>query len=152
MQSINWSKDMSLGVPAMDDAHKAFLDELAALLTVPDDRFGPALLSLIARIECDFRDEEQLMEELDYPGIQGHREQHARVLGALHHIAPRVMDGDIALGREAVDLLPQWFLFHLSTMDTALAFAIDMDNKDDCPPAIQIAQERIRHDASRTSW
>jgi len=151
MQTIEWSQDMSLGVPEIDQAHKAFLDELAALLTVCDEKFGPDFLMLVARMERDFREEEELMEELDYPGIPGHREQHARILGALHHIASRVMDNDLTLGREAVALLPQWFVFHLSTMDTALAFALDV-GKEDGQPAMQTAKERIQHEDNRTSW
>ncbi|GAB3550341.1 hypothetical protein GCM10027343_33220 [Noviherbaspirillum agri] len=130
MQTSNWSQDMSLGVPEMDQAHKDFLEKLATLLTVSDEQFGPAFLAQVARMEHDFREEEDLMEELDYPGIAGHQEQHARILGTLHQVASRVMEGDIALGREAVVLLPQWFAFHLSTMDTALAFALDIDREE----------------------
>jgi len=59
------------------------------------------------------------------------------------------MDGDIALGREAVELLPQWFLFHLSTMDTALAFALDLDGMNQNPATIQLAAERIRQGMQR---
>ncbi|HYD94459.1 MAG TPA: hemerythrin family protein [Noviherbaspirillum sp.] len=149
MQSVKWSQEMSLGVKEMDAAHRIFLDELTELLTTPDDKFGPAFLSMVAKIEQDFREEEQLMEEIDYAGIAGHREQHARVLGALHHVAPHVMNGDIALGREAAELLPQWFLFHLSTMDTALAFALDADGGTINPPTIRLAAERIRQGADR---
>lgn len=145
MKELHWTQDMSLGVPAMDDAHRAFLDEMADLLTAPDDRFAPAFMTLVAKIETDFHEEEALMEDIDYPGIRGHCEQHSRVLGALHHIAPRVMAGDIALGREAIELLPQWFLFHLSTMDTALAFALDMNAQEHLPPALRVADERRRH-------
>lgn len=147
MQDLHWKQDMSLGVPAMDEAHKAFLDELAELLIAPDDGFATAFVALVAKIETDFQEEEALMEDIEYSGIRGHREQHARVLAALHHIVPRVMSGDLALGREAVELLPQWFLFHLSTMDTALAFAIDMNAQEHLPPALRIAEERRRHDA-----
>lgn len=149
MQTVGWSQDMLLGFPAIDDAHEELLKELTDLLTATDERFGPGFLALIERFERDFREEEMLMDDIDYPGIQGHREQHARVLGALHHVAPRVMDGDIALGREAVELLPQWFLFHLSTMDTALAFALDMERQESIPPALRLAQERHRHEESR---
>lgn len=151
MQTIKWSQDMSLGVPEMDEAHRTFIAEMANLQTVSDDDFGSAFLAMVGEVERDFREEEQLMEDMDYPGIQGHREQHARVLGALHHIAAKVMEGDIALGREAVDLLPQWFAFHLSTMDTALAFALDVE-KEEGRPSMSVAQERIRREENRTSW
>lgn len=124
MQTVKWSRELAVGVPAMDESHKALLKQLEQALIAPDDCFAQTLLALIAQIELDFREEENVMENIDYPGIQGHQEQHARVLGALHHIAPRVMNGDLALGREAVELLPRWFQLHMTTMDTALAFAV----------------------------
>lgn len=66
------------------------------------------------------------MERIDFAGLRAHREQHARVLGGLHRADPYVRRGDVALGREAVALLPQWFLLHQSTMDMALALALDL--------------------------
>ena len=151
MEAIKWSQDMSLGVKDMDEAHREFLEDLTALLTMPDDKFAEAFLRMVNKVEKDFHDEETLMEEIDYPGIMGHREQHARVLGALHHVAPHVMNGDIRLGREAAELLPQWFLFHLSTMDTALAFALDLDTAHVNPATIRLAAERIRQGADRST-
>lgn len=153
MQTVKWEQDMMLGVSEMDDAHQAFFADLGELLNMPDDTFGPAFLALVGKVEVDFRDEETLMEEIDYPGLQGHCEQHARVLSALHHVVPHVMDGDIALGREAAELLPQWFLFHLSTMDTALAFALDLDSTNAMPNpvALRVAAERIRQGMNRTT-
>lgn len=149
MQSFKWSDELSVGVKEMDAAHRIFLDELAELLNTPDDKFCVAFQSMIAKMEQDFKEEEQLMEDIDYPGLAGHCEQHARVLGALHHVAPHVMSGDIALGREAAELLPQWFLFHLSTMDTALAFALDLDGAKINPATIRLAADRVRHGAER---
>lgn len=67
------------------------------------------------------------MEDSEFPLTRSHREQHARVLGALHRLHRQVMDGDLEPGREAIDnLLPQWFAFHISTMDTALAYTMQM--------------------------
>ncbi|HZW20016.1 hemerythrin domain-containing protein [Noviherbaspirillum sp.] len=149
MQAIKWTQDMSLGVTGMDAAHEEFLEDLSELLTTPDSRFAQGFMRLIEKVEKDFREEEELMEEIDYPGLHGHREQHARVLAALHHVAPHVMSGDVALGREAAELLPQWFLYHLSTMDTALAFALDAEKGDINPSAIRRAAERIRQGSGR---
>jgi hemerythrin len=126
MEELRWSPEMSLGAPAMDKAHKAFVEELAQLVNASDHEFGARLSELIARIERDFREEEALMEKIDFPGLKSHREQHARVLSALHHVIPDVMQGDCASARKAIELLPQWFLFHLSTMDAVLAVALDL--------------------------
>lgn len=126
MSQSLWSSETSLGIPSMDESHKALLDTLAQLEDVSDADFPAQFALLVAHIESDFREEEEMMEEIDFPGIRSHREQHAKLLGGLHHAAAAVMEGDVALGRHAVELLPQWFVFHISTMDTALSFAVQL--------------------------
>lgn len=131
MEEQGWSSEMALGVPAMDNAHRAFVAELNRLASAPDDRFAAGFHALIASMERDFREEEELMEAIGFPGVQAHSEQHARVLGGMHHAASRVMEGDLATGRGAVEFLQQWFRLHLSTMDLALAVAIDLNDAED---------------------
>ncbi len=76
------------------------------------------------------------MEEIDFPIIKSHREQHARVLSALHHVHSRVMNGDLVMGHEVVEkLLPQWFVFHISTIHAALAAAMQMADINVVRPA-----------------
>lgn len=114
------------GIPALDDTHKALFAELDRMKNLADAEFGSAYLRLVDRLERDFSEEERLMEELEFPGLQSHREQHIRVLAGLHHTQARVMGGDIALGRHTVDLLEQWLSFHIATMDQALAVAMQL--------------------------
>ena len=123
MNKVRWSPDMRLGLPCVDVAHEAVLQELERLAGTCDRDFAVEFFRLVDRIERDFHEEEAMMEEIDYPGLCAHREQHARLLGALHHVAARVMAGELDIGREAVALLPQWLVMHLGTMDTALALA-----------------------------
>ena len=126
MEKLEWSPQMSLGITSIDSEHHAFVDQMSRLAGLPDEEFGEGLYALISAMEKDFRGEEVTMEEIGFPALQSHREQHARVLSALHHVVPGVMLGDFTSARKAIELLPQWFLFHLSTMDTALAVAMDM--------------------------
>jgi hemerythrin len=70
------------------------------------------------------------MEEIGFPALRSHREQHARVLSALHHARPRVMEGDISVGRETLDLLPPWLVNHITTLDNALAIALQMKTSE----------------------
>jgi hemerythrin len=125
METIKPVQEMELGVPSMDGSHDELLRQMGRIATVPAEEFTEFFVSLVAKIERDFRAEELLMEDLDYDGLKTHREQHARVLGGLHHVAPRVREGDIATGRRALELLPQWFLFHIATMDRSLAQAVN---------------------------
>jgi len=130
MNMQRWSPDMRLGFPRIDAGHEAFLRELERLETVSDERFCAAFQAVISLLESDFREEESVMEEIDYQGAAAHREQHARVLAALHQAAAHTMQGDLALGRHAAGLLGQWFIMHLATQDTALALTLELRQID----------------------
>ncbi|MDC8756987.1 bacteriohemerythrin [Janthinobacterium fluminis] len=126
MHAIRWSEDMALGVPTMDQAHQALLAQLERLIAAPDEHFAAAYCELIATLEADFREEEQLMEKINFPARRRHSEQHARVLNGLRHADADVRQGDMAAGRDVVRMLPRWFLGHLSSMDLELAVALEL--------------------------
>ena len=128
MQNLKWSPEMVLGMPNIDALHQSFVEILTKLNTASDEQFAHQYNALVTNMERDFYEEEQQMEEIAFPALQSHREQHARVLSAMHHAQGHVMCGDIAAGRDVIALLPQWFTFHLSTMDAALAITIQMDS------------------------
>lgn len=114
--------DMSTGVTEMDQLHYDFFEILSRLSALSDEEFALGFRGFVYHAEKAFAKEEQWMEDSDFPADKSHREQHARVLSALHHVHSRVLAGDIATGRETVEtLLPHWFAFHISTMDMALA-------------------------------
>ncbi|MBJ7310465.1 bacteriohemerythrin [Rugamonas sp. CCM 8940] len=122
MKQMKWSPEMALGVESLDLAHQALMAQMLHLGDADDDALDDGFVLLVKHLERDFREEEDLMESIDYPVIKSHREQHARVLGALHAVAP----GDRAAAREALGLLPLWFQVHLSTQDAALAMALNL--------------------------
>lgn len=114
----------------MDASHGELLDKLASLLNVPDADFPSHYAAMVARIECDFREEEDLMEKIDFPGLHHHREQHCALLGKLHRAAGAIMRGDAALGRRTIAILPQWLSTHISTWDAGLAFALQFRHEE----------------------
>ncbi|SNT32783.1 hemerythrin-like metal-binding domain protein [Noviherbaspirillum humi] len=117
--------DISSGTPAMDQLHHDVFQALDQLSTVPDQEFAARFGAFVHQLEQAFLREEEWMEEVELPSHRPHQEQHARVLGALHNVHMRVMEGNLGLGREVTDqLLPLWFAFHMSTMDTTLAHAM----------------------------
>lgn len=128
MQNLKWSPEMVLGVPNIDALHQSFVESLADLNIASDKQFVHQYNILVANLERDFYEEERRMEEIEFPALHVHREQHARVLSALHHAQGQVMCGNITAGRDVIALLPQWFTFHLSTMDAALAITIQMND------------------------
>lgn len=118
----------SPGIAALDELHRSCRAAIENLVDAGQGRLEAGFPDLLNHIEHAFRTEERWMDEIDYPALKSHREQHARVLGALHHVHGKVMDGDLVLGRHVVDdLLPQWLSLHIDTMDNALAMALCTD-------------------------
>lgn len=115
------------GVLALDSLHRTILEAVEMLSNCSDQEFGAGYRSLVALVEQAFAQEDEWMDHMDFPAAKTHREQHARILGALHNVHSRVMQGDIGQGREAaLHLMPLWFDFHVSTMDAALATAMQL--------------------------
>ena len=83
-----------------------------------DDAYFEALLK---EVHNHFKDEEQAMEDISFPEILCHREQHAQALNTLQQACLRVREGAIAEGREITGLFSQWLHFHITTMDRMLA-------------------------------
>jgi hemerythrin len=120
MEQMTWLSEMTVGNAAIDAAHKALFDQMVLLLCGKDSALATGFLSLADKLERDFREEETLMEGIDFPGIRRHREEHAKVLSALHHLDP----SDAAAAREVLTLMLQWFPAHVATMDAALVAAL----------------------------
>jgi hemerythrin len=125
MQHAAYDSGMPTGVAPLDHLQRDFYEAMKCLATAPDSEFIYQYGEFVKVAERTFRIEEAWMEELDCAIVCCHREQHARVLAALHNVHARVMDGDLAIGRDVAErLLPQWFALHAETMDAALGATI----------------------------
>lgn len=100
------------------------LEMLSQALQWRDDTFQRRYPELVAQIERDCRQQEEWLELLPPAFSRQHLEEHARMLGVMHHTALCVMQGDIAIGRSAVFLLADWIRVHAETMDKPMAAAI----------------------------
>lgn len=125
MKTLTWSPQMSLGIVEMDNAHKELIQELTRIMAAPDHEFVPCLLRIVELLETDFREEETLMEKMNYPALREHRAEHADLLSTLHHVVPKAMNGEYVLPRQVLGMLPQWFLNHLIRMDAELVKALN---------------------------
>ena len=117
-------------VSVLDQSHRLCNDAIASAAVACDGEFSERLSFLISQMHDAFTTEERWMEGMDHGALQCHREQHARALGAMHHIHASVMQGNIGVGRRAVtELLPKWLAFHTETMDNVLALALRCDER-----------------------
>ena len=124
---INHDPTSDTGVVVMDVLHQQLDQALRMTMAANDASFIRRFRRLVALMEEAFATEEFWMEEVDYPAIKSHREQHARVLGGMHHVHCSLMEGDVGNARKVVAvLLPDWLKLHVATMDTALAMYLQV--------------------------
>lgn len=112
---------MLTGILTIDNFHHEVMQLAAKIMHCHDQEVPEIFRSMLATLEQTFDQEQRLMEEFQFPVLQCHMEQHARVLASLHHLHPDVMAGDYASARRAAgELLPEWFQLHMATQDAAL--------------------------------
>jgi len=90
---------------ALRRTHKQLCRQINALAAQPETTFAAGWMHLVARTEAAFRDEERVMEQVGYAGLAEHRAENACILSALHHVSPRVDEGDHGIGREVSSAL-----------------------------------------------
>lgn len=121
--ALEWSSHMRLGIVQVDDAHQLFIHRLRSLERSTDHELLLRLSELLAGMERGFLDEEALMQRIGLPHPEPHRQQHARIVLLLRQALAALQHADTRPARDAIALLPHWFLYHLSTQDLELSVA-----------------------------
>lgn len=112
----------TLGVPSLDGAHREFISQVDALLTVSDEEFPALFQALVTHTREHFLEESKLMRDSRFAGSDAHEGEHRRVLGELQQLNRGVKLGRVSLVRGYVlDTLAEWFHTHLTKMDNELA-------------------------------
>jgi len=122
-EELVFGEDLRLGLSRMDEVHAEFVHCYNRLAGAVGGDFIAALDVLIAHCEAHFELENAWMEATRFPGC--HRAEHDRVLQVMRDIRRRAERGDLALGRQLVREIPEWFRSHATGMDAALAYHLD---------------------------
>jgi hemerythrin len=132
------------GVLVMDVLHRKVDDALDAALGADDAMFLQRFCVLVTILEEAFATEEFWMEEIDYPAIRSHREQHARVLSGMHHVYCSLLAGDAGIARKVVaSLLPDFLKLHGETMDTALSMHLQVSGLPELEAPLSLSARQL---------
>ncbi len=120
---LTWDETThALDMPEMDATHREFLALLAETTQAGDADFADRFDTLLVHTRRHFDNESVLMRTCRFPAIAEHEGDHRRILGELEHLRRGVLQGRLDFARDYIEVgLPDWFAFHLSTMDTCLA-------------------------------
>ena len=132
------------GVLVMDVLHRKVDNALDAALDADNATFLPRFCVLVTTLEEAFATEEFWMEEIDYPAIRSHREQHARVLSGMHHVYCSLLAGDAGAARKVVAcLLPDFLKLHGDTMDTALSMHLQLSGMPQLEAPLSLSARQL---------
>ena len=121
MQLAEWSEKLEFGLPMIDSQHKQLFDLASTFAGNGDQiRMMKTLVMLCDYVKVHFREEEQMLDELNYPDLLAHRKLHAefkRMLLKLLGNANTLSLDEIA--SEVQYLIYGWFSNHILQVDVA---------------------------------
>ena len=129
MAAITWTETLALQQPRMDTTHREFVDLLNVLeqaLEGPVDALRAALDRFTDHTVEHFAQEDAWMAQLGFAAENCHGFQHQSVLQVVQEVQRRLHadENDVALVRDLVPGLAQWFPIHAQSMDAALAMTM----------------------------
>lgn len=119
--TMEWTPDLSTGVPSLDDQHKQLFEWLAELQSATVDQrtlFGVYVITRLKHfIREHFAAEEALMRAADFPGLDQHMVEHAQFRARLAELQFRSIGEDIT--EDTVRFLTEWLTHHITGSDMA---------------------------------
>ena len=122
MSVIKWRDHYSVGVEQFDKEHMILVEMVNELFTMVRDKKGPneldqPLSKLIQYTHDHFAAEEKALEEINYPQLEEHRQEHNKLKQDVATFHERVKQGDASVVAEFYSFLREWLLDHIVESD-----------------------------------
>lgn len=124
MNTPDWSPALAMGHAEIDEQHRMLIQmirELGVRMNAGDHRQGvlDALQGMLAYAATHFEDEEELMEQADWDGLEKHEGLHAEFMWKAGDLESQVKDDYAQASREVLDYLLHWLVDHIQVEDRA---------------------------------
>lgn len=121
MAIFKWDSSIELGIPTIDEQHKAlfgWIDTLNIAIKNGDgaEAVGEVIWNLITYVTEHFSEEERLMLSCNYPGLAAHRKEHDEFVSRLREIQVSYIDGH-EMGHSVLDFMVDWLVCHIKGTD-----------------------------------
>lgn len=121
MPALEWSDELALDLPRMDDTHQEFVALLQAVEQADDAWVQGAWRELVEHTQAHFDQEDRWMAATRFASGNCHSMQHQVVLKIMREGAERAAAGELHVLRGMAAELAVWFPQHTQAMDAALA-------------------------------
>lgn len=122
MSCIQWSPLFDTGVAMIDAQHKGLVSIINECCRANASESGknqvPAILNkLIQYAQKHFADEEKFMVSIDYPGLLGQQQEHAKLIEQVFELHECYEKGYLGVTSDLGEFLRSWLLDHVLSED-----------------------------------
>lgn len=120
---IDWKDSYDVGSPEMNRQHKRIVNLSNQLLDATlnnqdlDESIHNALKELVDYTRTHFKEEEDLMGKINFPGTERHIKIHEKLRNQVDDLAVRFDQGDLTVPLELLDLIRSWLIDHIMQED-----------------------------------
>lgn len=119
--SINWTKEMSVGVREIDAQHQYFVGMLNELYQAyyfhTKLNLAEAIKKLVDYANLHFKTEEKYFDLYQFEGAAEHKLVHQELLAKVAEFVARFEKGETDIVGQLVEFLENWLTDHLIVMD-----------------------------------
>jgi hemerythrin-like metal-binding protein len=122
MAFLNWSSELSVGIPKIDQQHQklvGFLNELYDAMQAGNGRdvLGKVLGDLLLYTKTHFASEEQIMSANGYPAYQDHKARHDKMTQKVKDLHEQFRQGTLGSPIQITNFLKDWLGKHIMETD-----------------------------------
>lgn len=122
MLTAKWSELYSVNIEEMDNQHKKLLNLMNYLDEAIKEGKEPGLIGIAVEefngcVEFHFREEEKLLESINYPHLVAHKNLHLHFLVQFQMMNSAYQSGHFDIVQIFVQYLKNWFVFHVFSED-----------------------------------
>jgi hemerythrin-like metal-binding protein len=121
MTNFEWDESVALGIPHIDEQHKALFGWINALNDAiiggyGHDKVEELILNLIIYVKEHFSEEERLMLACSFPQLVSHRSEHDQFVTKLQDIQTNFLAGN-DMSADVHDFMVNWLVCHIKGTD-----------------------------------
>ena len=122
METIQWKERYSVGNQLIDSQHKILVGMLNRIIQNEDANVDSEVLSnvlseIIEYAGSHFNDEETYMEQIAYPELKMHKEEHKQFKLKASHFCLDTMKKKNSVPKEILQFLSKWLINHILHSD-----------------------------------
>lgn len=122
MSRIDFSDELSVGLPLIDEQHKQLIALSNSLIQavingVGEEVLDEVFLKLRAYVCYHFADEEQYMKKIGYPQFEEHKILHKQLTADVDDFRNRLKDQSTVSPSETLEFVCNWIVKHIEEED-----------------------------------